>query len=163
VSQPFNISIMTSTALSTLNRRFNSRAGCRIDSNPISEKSLRQFRHWHNLCEQKHSACTKKEPDFMLTRLLDVGDAGTRVLKLVRWPTQVVLPYVALSHCRGESKPCTTTNATIHHHLKGIPLSFLPQNFNTKYPLFNRAWVVQERVLSRRKLIFTKDQVVLGM
>lgn len=64
----------------------------------------------------------------MPTRLLDIGDAGMQVVKLVQWSTRADLPYVALSYCWGESRPYTTIKSTICQHVKSIRISVLPRS-----------------------------------
>lgn len=95
----------------------------------MSEKSISCFQKWLNDCEHTHDSCTKPEPTFMPTRLLDVGTAVSPELKLVLSGSQIVSPYATLSHCWGKAQIHSTTTATIAQHLQAIPSLKLPQTF----------------------------------
>jgi Heterokaryon incompatibility protein (HET) len=88
-----------------------------------------RFREWLNECDQNHSHCTKPEPTFMPTRLLNIGNPESQEIRLVLSANQGILPYAALSHCWGKSLPLSTTAATMTRFLETIPISALPQTF----------------------------------
>lgn len=79
---------------------------------------------WLDNCLVQHESC-KAQPDFIPSRVLDVGSSTNDQVRLVV-PTAVE-PYVALSYCWGANLAgvVVTTIENIHSHLKGINLPSL--------------------------------------
>jgi hypothetical protein len=60
------------------------------------------------------------------TRLVNISGSSA---KLEYPPAASRKPYVALSHCWGNTQPLTTTKQNLQDHIRDIPLSALPPTF----------------------------------
>ncbi|KAH6659057.1 heterokaryon incompatibility protein-domain-containing protein [Truncatella angustata] len=80
-------------------------------------------------CCHEHPGCRTSAQGFKPTRLLYVGggDAGLRLCETTTWPEAV--PYVALSHCWGGSKPLSLKTSQLEDFKKHIDVSELPNTF----------------------------------
>jgi hypothetical protein len=97
--------------------------------------SMQQAKSWLTDCMNNHSICQGSlsvgESDFVPTRLINVGTAGSQMVYLQCHCDQSTtrLPYATLSHCWGRSKTLQLTAATEQRLLSGIPISELAQTF----------------------------------
>ncbi|KAH6881401.1 heterokaryon incompatibility protein-domain-containing protein [Alternaria rosae] len=90
---------------------------------------LQQCRDTHPKC--RNMALNKKEvSEFLPTRLIDVGSTGAATVRLLETNSCATnIPYIALSHCWGNSQPLRLTRATAACLTAGIPLVVLPKTF----------------------------------
>lgn len=81
---------------------------------------------WLKECIEGHPSCTTPNPQFMPSRLIDVGLEGSEPF-LVDSNLEPA-PYVALSYCWGTvENSLTTTRENIAEHRRCISLSLFPQ------------------------------------
>ena len=87
-------------------------------------------------CRETHSTCRRmrrtqgRVSDFMPTRILDVGYNGASTIHLVETEGLVEsVPYIALSHCWGESPLLKLTRSTATMFRTGIQCIDLPKTF----------------------------------
>ncbi|KAI0873249.1 heterokaryon incompatibility protein-domain-containing protein [Hypoxylon argillaceum] len=100
-----------------------------IERDPMGSKAFGHVLGWIARCNKSHTQCHKKQPDFMPSRLLDVGDSESHDVRIVSGPSQRG-NYVALSHCWGASQPLSTTTATLPNFQISIDTAQLPGNFS---------------------------------
>lgn len=91
------------------------------------------LRHWLAECNQNHTNCRSFDSvkASLPTRLIDVGNDDTSIVKLYETKTHDNLKYLALSHPWGphiETHFCTF-RSTLEQHKKGIRLDQLPATF----------------------------------
>jgi hypothetical protein len=91
------------------------------------------LRAWLHRCDESHG-CTSATRAAMPTRLLDVGPANTKILRLCCSNKRKTLQYVALSHCWGKVSPeekgqFCTTDENIKARQNEFDVSELPKTF----------------------------------
>lgn len=88
-----------------------------------------------NECLAEHPSCLLSKPDFLPTRLLDVGEGLVSKLRLVE---SVAIPktpgnfpkFMALSHCGGKSRPfLVLSSSSIEILSDSVELDQLPRTF----------------------------------
>lgn len=88
---------------------------------------------WADICMEKHHPRCLRTTDYLPTRLIDVGTAEQRHLRLITTSGQELndASYIALSHCWGTSMPeaAKTTTANLAQHHDTIDYSTLPFTF----------------------------------
>lgn len=90
---------------------------------------------WMNECLAEHPSCLISKPDFLPTRLLDVGEGLGSKLRLVESvdipKTRGNIPkFMALSHCWGKSRPSLVlSSSSIEILSDGVELDQLPRTF----------------------------------
>jgi hypothetical protein len=90
------------------------------------EPALKLAQSWVENCVNEHHGCGRYEPSPLPDRVIDVsGD----VVKLYESNNEK-LPYIALSHCWGDTKArCITLKNTLEAQKKNISWDTLPQTF----------------------------------
>src|SRR4051794_36440957 len=89
---------------------------------------------WLKTCQSSHRQCstTTQDPNWLPSRLVDVGEVEQDSIRLVETTARDQLPgtrYLALSHCWGEQKFLVMTTDNREHFKKGILISTLSPNF----------------------------------
>ncbi|KAH7082112.1 heterokaryon incompatibility protein-domain-containing protein, partial [Paraphoma chrysanthemicola] len=96
-----------------------------ISSNPLSDRSKRQMKHWIGSCMSNHAKCPSKLKGLP-TRVIDVR--GT-TLKLLDPSPSGPNAYVALSHCWGSCRDFLTTRENVEERKGGFDIGHLPLTF----------------------------------
>ncbi|RFU27988.1 hypothetical protein B7463_g8351, partial [Scytalidium lignicola] len=109
--------------------------GRNVSSDPLSGPGLETILDWIRNCATSHPNCFPPSQMQLPTRLLDVGEGNTSLIKIVnvqniQMPSsREYLKYAALTHCWGGYIPQSTTK----DKLKGREIQFseeeLPANF----------------------------------
>ncbi|OIW26873.1 HET-domain-containing protein, partial [Coniochaeta ligniaria NRRL 30616] len=102
------------------------------DDSTGSPKSLKLVKEWLDTCIEEHPRCasfcgTRSLP--LPTRVIDVGSATSNKDPVLLVSNGISAPYVALSHCWGDSMVAKTTSANYLQLQQGIPFQSLPRNF----------------------------------
>ncbi|KAH6887644.1 heterokaryon incompatibility protein-domain-containing protein [Thelonectria olida] len=95
---------------------------------PGSLETVRQIFKWISHCKRTHKLCNVQDPNFMPTRLIDLGSSNDTI-RLIETDPQTQGPYVCLSHCWGRKKPLTTKADNLQMHLQSIRWHGIPQTF----------------------------------
>src|SRR5579862_1975868 len=101
------------------------------------DNEISTINYWLDYCRNNHSGCVSSQPDFMPTRVVDVGLVEDREPRLVftagldAADRGLARRYLALSHCWGSGMPptATTTLSTIPDRLQAIPIAGLSRTF----------------------------------
>jgi hypothetical protein len=96
-----------------------------ISSDPLSDRTKRQFAHWIDTCKYTHKRCPNSKKSLP-KRVIDVR--GEK-LKLLDPSPNGSYPYVALSHCWGSCRDFLTTRENVEKHRVGFSLENLPATF----------------------------------
>ncbi len=92
------------------------------------EKSSKLIRQWLQECNDRHPACKLNTSESLLpTRVIDVGNSADEVR--LHCSKGEISGYAALSHCWGETKPMTTTKATLDAHQKALKVESRDKTF----------------------------------
>lgn len=101
-----------------------------------SENIIKQIHLWLDDCIHLHSKC--QEPDKVQhdgglsrfpARLLDVRPFEDSYNNSIQLKENICGPYIALSHCWGNTRHIVTEKVNIESHKRGIPLDNLPKTF----------------------------------
>ncbi|RSL88935.1 hypothetical protein CEP51_001463 [Fusarium floridanum] len=95
---------------------------------PGSPETIRQIFEWISHCKQTHSLCDVQDPNFMPTRLIDLGPSNDAI-RLIETDSKIQASYVCLSHCWGGKTPLTTKVDNLQMHLQSIGWHEIPQTF----------------------------------
>ncbi|KAK5995646.1 hypothetical protein PT974_04062 [Cladobotryum mycophilum] len=100
-------------------------------SDALDPACINLLKKWLRTCDDEHTKCQASGPRSLPTRLLDVGDTGNSVPRLVPGASlHESMPYIALSYCWGLESPAEpylkTTKDTFSQHQLGIPTSIMP-------------------------------------
>lgn len=96
-----------------------------ISSNPLSNHSKGQFRHWMDTCRKNHSRCPR-DTKSLPKRVIDVQVDN---LKLLDPSPSSSHSYVALSHCWGSCRDFLSTRENFEDRKAGFILEDLPATF----------------------------------
>ena len=114
--------------------------------------------YWLDNCEKNHLDCTIRDPNFMPTRVVDVGTGENRKPRLLLTANLNLSDrrYLALSHCWGLAMPLTSksTLATIADRLEEIPLAGLTRTFTD---FISIAWRMHIRYVWMDSLCIIQD------
>ncbi|KAL9127526.1 MAG: hypothetical protein Q9217_003614 [Psora testacea] len=122
------------------------------DSAMNPDKEIPVINYWLDNCQKNHAACASSEPNFMPSRVIDVGHAEDKEVRLVstveldftdRPRDAAARRYLALSHCWGLTMPptATTTSSTIADRLQAIPMAGLSRTFTDFISIARRMYV----------------------
>lgn len=102
-----------------------------IASDPRLSQCMGLLNSWLRECLINHLPCQRNTTDFFPTRIIDVGptDASREPRLRLTKGQGLKGPYVALSHCWGETRSLTTITENISHRLESRPMSSMPANF----------------------------------
>lgn len=89
------------------------------------------LRQWLRDCDEHHEDCVPRGSSGLLlpTRLIDVGDKCSPVVKLYETQQPDNMKYLALSHPWGDPPHFCTYPENIEKHKHGIPLRNVPKTF----------------------------------
>jgi hypothetical protein len=127
-----------------------SRAGLESTVAPIpdqytgSHECISRVRTWLKDCIETHGKCNEcvVKPQWYPTRLLDIGLSNDSTICLRATATAGLNgPYVALSHCWGQSRLLTLTSESMEHFRYGIGMHELPKTFWEAVYVFRRLGV----------------------
>ncbi|KAI1504541.1 HET-domain-containing protein [Biscogniauxia marginata] len=98
-------------------------------TNTASEETMQFIRNCLNECQGSHSLCSKSIPagHWYPTRLIEILPSGARLIETAE--TDVIGPYISLSHCWGKANILTLRQSNMGALKKGIEGSSLPDNF----------------------------------
>ena len=101
---------------------------------PQAGSSLEFFilNQWLTECDTKHTGCRPSKPErqnFLPTRLIEVGEEGSKAVRLIETASMAQGSYVALSHPWGSGPHFRTTVTNLGRHKSGIAISELPATF----------------------------------
>ncbi|KAH6977872.1 heterokaryon incompatibility protein-domain-containing protein [Fusarium venenatum] len=99
----------------------------RISPRSRQEEYIQRIDEWVGSCMSSHPECMVQDAELPY-RVLFVGDAANNHIYLYISQHQVA-PYVALSHCWGNSPVLQTTTANFAEHRNAISFQSLPKNF----------------------------------
>lgn len=100
-----------------------------LGSSTNNPNSLELARWWIRNCCEKHADCSKKNPDWFPSRIIDVGN-GIEDPKLIQsGKAQLGHEYATLSHCWGSRPIHTLTTKTFPQFLDKLDKSLLPPTF----------------------------------
>lgn len=127
-----------------------------------------QARLWVRECTEKHQTCSRPEPSFSPTRILDLGQ-GDEDHIIIRTDktggtTRTNAKYTTLSYCwGGDSNFTTTTENITQHETDGIRISKLPQTvqdaivctrkLGLRYLWVDALCIIQDSTLDKREQI----------
>ncbi|KAF3760003.1 HET-domain-containing protein, partial [Cryphonectria parasitica EP155] len=120
-----------------------------------------------------HPDCNNTLDSFTPTRLINVGQVDSILVRLEAGNRTAGLPYVALSHCWGPPDPrkpmLVTETSTLCERLEGIPLDIMPQNFkdavaftrqlNIQYLWIDSLCIIQDSDKDWQREALLMDQV----
>ncbi|KAH7040130.1 heterokaryon incompatibility protein-domain-containing protein [Microdochium trichocladiopsis] len=111
------------------------------------------MRDWLHICDTTHTKCKTPYEPTLPTRVLDIGEVGTTVAKLVE-TGGAKGRYICLSYCWGSTPFTKTTQANIESHKAGIRVSTMCQTFqdvikvvqqlNIRYIWIDALCIIQE-------------------
>lgn len=143
-----------------------------------SPEAFELLKRWLNGCVEEHGDCGKtlsgeelgSEVPTLPTRIIDVSPLGRPVIpRLVETSGCMTGRWVALSHCWGKAEhhPITTTRASLHQMLRGIPLESMPktfidavvitQNIGLRYIWVNSLCIIQDEDNEWKKVLLKVD------
>ncbi|KAH8722549.1 heterokaryon incompatibility protein-domain-containing protein [Phaeosphaeriaceae sp. PMI808] len=96
-----------------------------VPSEPLSNHSVRQIKHWIKKCQRKHTKCFDHSK-ILPTRVIDVRNP---TLQLLDPSPTGIHEYVALSHCWGSCRDFLTTRSNLGERKAGFTLEDLPATF----------------------------------
>ncbi|OCK76401.1 HET-domain-containing protein [Lepidopterella palustris CBS 459.81] len=109
------------------------------ETNVASERSFETAQFWINECLHNHEACQKNPSRLFPTRVLDISNFESGLIKLHNSTPGEQADYIALSYCWGGPQPERTCKARLVSYLQGIQLQSQPQS-------------IQDAVLVTKKL-----------
>jgi hypothetical protein len=90
---------------------------------------LRQCRDTHTKCQSMRPS-RQRTGGFLPTRMIDIGRIGDSIVRLIETDDHAgETPYIALSHCWGNSQPLQLTRTNAPRLKAGIPSTELPKTF----------------------------------
>ncbi|KAI2776567.1 HET-domain-containing protein [Daldinia loculata] len=107
------------------NREYGSCYNFPTSKGPI--EALNLAKRWLHSCKTSHEECALASEPYVPSRLLDVTSRNPKLLLRCEIPNDS--PFVALSHCWGDSQPLKTVNSNVDSHRRGISLEALPETF----------------------------------
>jgi hypothetical protein len=106
-----------------------------IIPNPNSESCFALVKHWLKTCTERHLACSEADSNTSHTlpkRAIQVGLSDNATIRLFEHNDFFSVhdpPYLALSHCWGQSQHLTLTKATLAERKLNIAWESLPRTF----------------------------------
>lgn len=103
--------------------------------NTGSDGCLEFFLSQFTQCQDSHNDCRLVRQErrqagmFMPTRTIDVGPEGSPTVNLSQGKGATNAPYIALSHCWGNTRPLELTQKTYERLKSGIAMTLLPKTF----------------------------------
>ena len=81
-------------------------------------------------CINKHSRCSTGTSGWLPTRLLDLNESTSGIIRLVETKgIGVIENYMTLSYCWGKAEIYKLTSETAYHLPRGLKISLLPRTF----------------------------------
>jgi hypothetical protein len=108
-----------------------------IDVDSASDSCFAQVKTWITDCCSSHETCPPESGLPLPTRVLDVGFADKKNIRLLT-SKGLQKPWIALSHCWGNSVPVVATKDTIGTLEQGIAFSDLPLSFQDAVTITRR-------------------------
>ncbi|KAE9365557.1 HET-domain-containing protein [Stipitochalara longipes BDJ] len=102
-----------------------------------SSTSFEEVATWLDEC-RSHPQCAVPSPTLLPKRVIDVGHRNDPMPFLFE-SDNFMAPYIALSHCWGQTPIVRTTKATLVRRKQGIDISLLP-------PVFRDAIIIARRL-----------------
>ncbi|KAI3325793.1 hypothetical protein HD806DRAFT_491241 [Xylariaceae sp. AK1471] len=98
---------------------------------PVSAGPMQQLilREWLQVCDREHDchqSSTSRAQESLPTRLLDIGNDASAVVRLVDGPSEITRPYIALSFLWGSAAVFGTRKSNYDQYRRGITVSELP-------------------------------------
>ncbi|TGO49010.1 hypothetical protein BOTNAR_0448g00040 [Botryotinia narcissicola] len=148
-------------------------SGYEIPEKASSASSRIIASQWISNCTENHKKYRIDKISWLLTRLVNVGlDGGaTRLIETKELSKDQHSPYFALSHRWGlfyTRTPDDIVNLSVKYKFiaknayQGLYGTSLESNYmidDTKFAIYERAWVLQERLLSPRTINFSKQLI----
>jgi hypothetical protein len=125
-------------------------------------------RGWLDQCSTRHGSCGRRDPNFVPTRLLDVG--GPAICLTLTNPSDrsQFIKYCCLSHCWGgvTDIPLLKTD-TLNSFLSGIDITTLPRTFQdailiTRQLHIRYLWIDSLCIIQNSADDWTKEAAVMG-
>ncbi|TVY33653.1 hypothetical protein LSUB1_G006306 [Lachnellula subtilissima] len=109
---------------------------------PGSKESFDLIRGWIHRCDERHTRCKKLRTALSWqgpTRLIDVGNVGSKNVCVCFTVLENAVQYAALSYCWGGEQESKTVSARLEERRKGFPLAELSET-------------IQDAVITTRRL-----------
>lgn len=104
-----------------------------LDENTGSLVTLANLATLIRNCDEEHTTCIERFPNWHPTRLLEIqrsgGNTSDMIIRIVELALEIKLRYAALSHCWGGIVPIMLTKSSAASLYRGIRSNELPKTF----------------------------------
>ncbi|KAK0645792.1 heterokaryon incompatibility protein-domain-containing protein [Cercophora newfieldiana] len=142
------------------------RATTRTETSSRAHMNL--ARGWLDQCSTGHGCCQRRDPDFVPTRLLDVGGPSIHLTLTNSGDRSTYTKYCCLSHCWGgvTDIPLLKTD-TLQSFVSEIDINTLPRTFQdailiTRQLHIRYLWIDSLCIIQNSADDWTKEAAVMG-